>query len=179
MRDPRRFAFVDDPRLRFPARELQRYCSFLRAFGVRHAGEMVFRHEGRAVAGLSLIWKKSALPDSVGLGLSVQSYVEFNIGSLSSTAPVAGESSLGLTPREQEVAQLACRGCTNSDIARRLHIGLATVKTHLIHIFGKIGVSNRAALVSRMLSGSHAPAGVLVSFTSESVVDSCLDPDLS
>lgn len=153
LQDRRRFALLNDPRIDFPPEERRRYWRFLSSFGARYAGEMVFCHQGRAVAGLSLIWrKKSAPPDSVGLGLSVQSYVEFNIGSQCTAPPIAGEWSHSLTPREQEVARLTCCGCTNADIARRLNITLATVKTHLIHVFGKTGVSNRAALVNRILS---------------------------
>ena len=39
-------------------------------------------------------------------------------------------------------------GNTNAVIAGRLHISHATVKTHLIHIYDKLGVSDRAAAVA-------------------------------
>jgi ATP/maltotriose-dependent transcriptional regulator MalT len=50
---------------------------------------------------------------------------------------------------------VVCRGLTNEQIAWHLNIGLATVKTHLIHIFKKAGVETRGELISRMLSTSQ------------------------
>jgi DNA-binding NarL/FixJ family response regulator len=51
-----------------------------------------------------------------------------------------------LTPREQEVAALACRGLSNADIADRLVVSVRTVESHLYSAYGKLGVSDRAAL---------------------------------
>jgi ATP/maltotriose-dependent transcriptional regulator MalT len=53
-----------------------------------------------------------------------------------------------LSSRELEVLQLVAEGASNRDIASRLHISQATVKSHLIHIFGKLGVSDRTAAVT-------------------------------
>jgi DNA-binding NarL/FixJ family response regulator len=53
-----------------------------------------------------------------------------------------------LSSRELEVLQLVAEGDSNSEIAIRLHISQATVKSHLIHIFGKLGVSDRTAAVT-------------------------------
>ena len=53
-----------------------------------------------------------------------------------------------LSSRELEVLQLVAEGDSNSEIASRLHISQATVKSHLIHIFGKLGVSDRTAAVT-------------------------------
>lgn len=49
----------------------------------------------------------------------------------------------GLTDREQAVAERVARGLTNAEIARELHVGLATVKTHLVNINIKLGTTNR------------------------------------
>jgi len=54
----------------------------------------------------------------------------------------------GLTPRETEVLQLVAEGLRNEDIATRLVISTVTVKTHINHIFGKIGAADRAQAVS-------------------------------
>ncbi len=56
-----------------------------------------------------------------------------------------------LSPREIEVLQLVAKGNSNRDIGKALHISTATVKTHLIHIFGKLGVSDRTAAVTAAL----------------------------
>ena len=53
-----------------------------------------------------------------------------------------------LSSRELEVLQLVAEGASNSDIAGRLHISQATVKSHLINIFGKLSVSDRTAAVT-------------------------------
>lgn len=53
-----------------------------------------------------------------------------------------------LTPRELEVLTLVARGLSNGEIARELFIGEATVKTHLLHVFDKLGVSDRTAAVT-------------------------------
>ena len=56
-----------------------------------------------------------------------------------------------LTPREVEVLQLLAFGHTNRDIADQLFISPDTVKTHLEHIFEKLGASDRTAAVAEAL----------------------------
>jgi DNA-binding NarL/FixJ family response regulator len=53
-----------------------------------------------------------------------------------------------LSGRELEVLQLVARGTNNRQIGKALHISEATVKTHLIHIFNKLGVDDRTAAVT-------------------------------
>jgi DNA-binding NarL/FixJ family response regulator len=53
-----------------------------------------------------------------------------------------------LSAREIEVLMLVARGTSNKLIARELEIGETTVKTHLLHIFSKLGVDDRTAAVT-------------------------------
>jgi DNA-binding NarL/FixJ family response regulator len=53
-----------------------------------------------------------------------------------------------LSARELEVLTLVARGTINKIIARDLRISEATVKTHLLHIFAKLGVDDRTAAVT-------------------------------
>ena len=71
-------------------------------------------------------------------------------------APAAGDPSAralvaALTEREREVAVLMTQGLTNNQIGTRLHLSLASVKSHLTSLFVKLGVDNRvsAAMIIR------------------------------
>ncbi|MBV9278899.1 MAG: response regulator transcription factor, partial [Chloroflexi bacterium] len=57
-----------------------------------------------------------------------------------------------LSDREVEVLRHVARGASNKEIAGQLWISEATVKTHLIHIFGKLGVADRTAAVTAALN---------------------------
>jgi DNA-binding NarL/FixJ family response regulator len=59
----------------------------------------------------------------------------------------AAELPDGLTPREAEVLSLIAAGLTNTEIADRLVVSAATVKSHVNHIFAKAGVRDRAQAV--------------------------------
>ena len=51
-----------------------------------------------------------------------------------------------LSPRERDVAALACLGCTNKEIGRRLSISPETVKTHLRNVLIKFNLRTRSEL---------------------------------
>jgi DNA-binding NarL/FixJ family response regulator len=53
----------------------------------------------------------------------------------------------GVTAREQEVLALIARGLSNDEIASRLHLGIATVKTHIGRLLHKLAARDRAQLV--------------------------------
>ncbi|MFN8074803.1 MAG: response regulator transcription factor [Kineosporiaceae bacterium] len=53
-----------------------------------------------------------------------------------------------LTPREVEVLRAVARGLSNAEIGRELFIGEATVKTHLLRAFAKLGVDDRTRAVT-------------------------------
>ena len=65
-----------------------------------------------------------------------------------------------LTPREREVTRMVARGMSTEEVARELIIGVATVRTHLYRVRTKLGVRDRAQLVSLAYrSGLIQPAG--------------------
>ncbi|GAA2066237.1 response regulator transcription factor [Catenulispora yoronensis] len=64
---------------------------------------------------------------------------------LQAPAPAPAE---GLTDRELDVLKLIAAGTTNREAARALFISEATVKTHLLHVYAKLGVRDRAAAVA-------------------------------
>lgn len=60
----------------------------------------------------------------------------------------SGRGPKKLSPREQEVLQLLAYGKANKEIARDLGIGAQTVKTHISHIFTKLGAADRTGAVA-------------------------------
>lgn len=55
---------------------------------------------------------------------------------------------VGLSDRERQALALVAQGLSNREVAARLYVTEATVKTHLIHAFAKLGVDNRTAAVA-------------------------------
>jgi DNA-binding NarL/FixJ family response regulator len=76
------------------------------------------------------------------LAPSVASTLIGLVGAVGTTGPDA------LSPRELEVLRLVAEGATNQVAARRLLISETTIKTHLLHIYAKLGVRDRAAAVA-------------------------------
>ena len=54
-----------------------------------------------------------------------------------------------ITPAEQEVMRLVAQGLTNVEVAQRLYVSRETVKTHLSHVFNKLGIHSRAEVGAR------------------------------
>jgi DNA-binding CsgD family transcriptional regulator len=55
-----------------------------------------------------------------------------------------------LTPTERDVAEQYARGCSSKEIARSMYVSDNTVRTHLAHIFDKLGVHRKAELILRL-----------------------------
>ncbi|MEV6934952.1 response regulator transcription factor [Streptomyces sp. NPDC051132] len=66
-----------------------------------------------------------------------------------------------LTPREKEITRMVARGMSTEEVARELTIGVATVRTHLYRVRTKLGVRDRAQLVSLAYRSGliHSAAG--------------------
>jgi two-component system nitrate/nitrite response regulator NarL len=63
----------------------------------------------------------------------------------------ATEAGPTLTIREQQVLELISEGLSAPEIAARLMLSVATIKTHLKTLYQKLGVSDRAAAVARAM----------------------------
>jgi two-component system, NarL family, response regulator LiaR len=79
---------------------------------------------------------------------STQALIRAATRTLSGRSPTVEE---GLTAREKEVLALVVEGLGNQQIAERLTITLATVKYHIQHLYGKLGVRTRTGLVAQAL----------------------------
>ncbi|AOR31680.1 DNA-binding response regulator [Streptomyces fodineus] len=93
---------------------------------------------------------ESVLSGDAGLSPSVQRRL---LERLSQPEPEAGPPATaegapdGLTARETEVLLLIAEGLSNQEIARKLHVSTATVKTHINNLFAKTGLKDRAQAV--------------------------------
>jgi DNA-binding NarL/FixJ family response regulator len=65
-----------------------------------------------------------------------------------SAAPPEPELPDDLTPREAEVLALIAEGLSNAEIAERLYVSAATIKSHINHLFAKAGLRDRAQAVN-------------------------------
>jgi two-component system, NarL family, nitrate/nitrite response regulator NarL len=63
----------------------------------------------------------------------------------------SGGTEIVLTSREREILALTAQGLLAPEIGRRLYLSPATVKTHLQRLYGKLGVSDRAAAVAEAM----------------------------
>ncbi len=95
---------------------------------VRAAAEGQVLLQGQSAAGLLAGLARSSSPG----------------GATQPERPAQSAQDVGLTEREQEVLRLIARGFSNAEIAQHLVVSEATVKTHINHIFAKLGARDRA-----------------------------------
>jgi DNA-binding NarL/FixJ family response regulator len=94
----------------------------------------------------------------VALDPAVQRHlVEALAGGAAATGQGAPALPDGLTPREAEVLALIADGLSNAEIAGRLVVSEATVKSHVNHLFAKIGAHDRAQAVAYAYRNHLAP----------------------
>lgn len=134
---------------RQPAASNQLYQGFLHRYAVVDVVEVIAHVDARPVAGISLLRHADLGPFSAhelnGL-LPLHGLMQMAAQSL----PSEHDRLQQLTPRERQIALLLRDGASNKELARELDLGLPTVKTHLLNLFRKQGVSNRTELVAAL-----------------------------
>ncbi|MEV6054074.1 response regulator transcription factor [Streptomyces sp. NPDC052107] len=91
---------------------------------------------------------ESVLSGEAGLSPSVQRRLLERLSQPEPSSPATVEAPPdGLTARETEVLLLIAEGLSNQEIARKLHVSTATVKTHINNLFAKTGLKDRAQAV--------------------------------
>jgi DNA-binding CsgD family transcriptional regulator len=170
-RDPFAPARLPDPNITLATpRDLgeasEWYVEELASTSLRPAANMYFRAAGRVVAGISLVRQLQApelSPSEIAALRRLHRYFGF---SYAACALVKSQNGNGqapehptLTAREREIFSLMRRGASYDSIGHELGISRATVKTHVKHMFKKLGVANRyEAMVAELNSGSPRSA---------------------
>jgi DNA-binding CsgD family transcriptional regulator len=134
---------------RQPIRDNHRYQRFLQRYGVVDVVEVFVHRAGQPQAAISMLRtaEQGAFTNQQLSQLSaLQTLLHLAVAQL----PCADDGLSQLTPKERQIALLLREGASNKQLARALDIGLPTVKTHLINLFRKTGVSNRTELVSSL-----------------------------
>ena len=113
----------------------------LHAVGRLWPSRRLFQFDKELIASLRMLSEKERRPeDEVAADLLAQALAERD----------AAEACLrrwrALSPREQDVAALVCLGCTNRQIAARLHISPETVKTHVRNVLYRFDLHSKAEL---------------------------------
>ncbi|MBB1487644.1 response regulator transcription factor [Oceanospirillum sediminis] len=163
--NPQRFAdkdltvvTLDSQMSPYMLRQTLYYQEFMQPYNHRYVADMFFRQDGDIVAVLSMLRtdKLGAFTsDELSLLRKLQPFMEYSLNSVYLPERNRQREQISnryqLTSRELDTLELVISGASNKAIASHLGLGLATVKTHLHHIFQKTGASSRSELVARML----------------------------
>jgi len=134
---------------RQPLRNNRRYEAFLQQHGVIDVVEIFAHRAGQPTAAISLLRDAESgrfTPDQLARLDALQTLLQMAVAH---TPPCVDRLS-ELTPRERQLALLVRDGASNKELAQTLNVGLPTIKTHLINLFRKTGVTRRTELVNRL-----------------------------
>ncbi|MGP0015003.1 helix-turn-helix transcriptional regulator [Pseudomonas sp.] len=131
---------------RQPPRDSRRYQHFLQRYGVVDVVEVLAQRAGQPQAAISLLrtaGQGAFTGDQLAQLNALQSLLQMAVANMQPCE----DALLELTPKERQIALLLRQGASNKQLAQELAVGLPTIKTHLINLFRKTGVSSRTELV--------------------------------
>ncbi|CRM33152.1 CsgBAC operon transcriptional regulatory protein [Pseudomonas sp. 22 E 5] len=134
---------------RQPLRDSRRYRDFLARYGVVDVVEIVAHRADQPQAAISLLRTAEQgvfTLDQLAQLNALQVMLQMAVANMQPT----DDGLAGLTPKERQIAWLLRQGASNKQLAQALDVGLPTIKTHLIHLFRKTGVSSRTELVAAL-----------------------------
>ena len=134
------------------------YREFMLPLDHRHVADMFFRSGSDIIAVLTMLRNTTLGPytaQELQLLRTLQPFLEYTLNREYQPRRFRERKEIcqayGLTEREVDVVELIVGGASNKVIARELQLSLATVKTHVQHVFQKAGVSSRTALSALLL----------------------------
>ncbi|USD67431.1 helix-turn-helix transcriptional regulator [Vibrio sp. SCSIO 43136] len=131
------------------------YQEFLAPMNMEHVADMFFRDaKGNIVAVLTMLRSNTSPPFSeqeLIVMKSIHQFVQFTLKTyflpLQAQFKQVAKEEYALTDREMDVLEYVTKGMDNNEIAQTLAVSLATVKTHINHIYRKTEVINRTQLL--------------------------------
>lgn len=136
----------------------QYYLQFMLPLNHRHVADMFFRRGNDIIAVLTMLRAADSGPfsqEELALLRDLQPFLEYSLNAVYLPRRYRERDSVqqrySLTDRELDVVELIVAGASNKHIARELGLSLATVKTHLQHVFHKLGVSSRTGISALVL----------------------------
>lgn len=140
------------------------YRGFMQPLSHRHVADMFFRRNTTDIIAVLTMLRTSELgpftAPELALVRNIQPFLEYTLNTVYLPRRYRQRDRVQkvyqLTDRELDVVELIVAGASNKMIARQLELSLATVKTHLQHVFQKLDVSSRtgvSALVLGALDG--------------------------
>lgn len=132
------------------------YADFMARWKIQDTAEIFFRkRNGDPILGLSIVRENQNMPFTVQDQRVLESFYQLSKKYFyhhTDTIDKADMSaSYSLTKKEIAVLEQLMNGINNSEISLNLNCSLATVKTHVQHIYQKINVKNRQELICKFL----------------------------
>ncbi|MFQ5659727.1 MAG: helix-turn-helix transcriptional regulator [Gammaproteobacteria bacterium] len=131
------------------------YKEFMAPRHYDHDTDVFFRQDGRIIAVLSLLRDDTLGPFSekeIDLIHHIQPFLEYSLNNIYLPKRFSERDfflkKYALTDRELDVVEIVMAGAETKTMANELNLSLATVKTHLQHIFNKVGVHSTKELIS-------------------------------
>ncbi len=144
----------------------QYYRDFMVPNDHRHVADMLFRSAGKIIAVVTMLRAASKGPftqQELAHLRKLQPFLEYALNCVYLPKRVEqrrdAQARFSLTDREVDVLELVVAGASNKEVARELGLSLATVKTHIQHLFQKAEVSSRTALSARLQSDVFGSGG--------------------
>lgn len=133
------------------------YKDFISPWGVQDIVELFLRVDDKLVAGFALFISKQQpeiLQEDLRKAQKLHKFMQFSLEQTLIT-PKQNQfedfcNNFALTPKERMVVELVSQGLPNKTIATNLDCSLATIKTHLQHIFYKTGVNSKTEITSQL-----------------------------
>ena len=135
----------------------EKYQDFMHDYQLKDEADIILWAGGAPLASIALIKMQNDCPFEVDFNLEqTRKFMQFNFELLPTIKKINLQSDLKnqfhFTAKESLIAELLYEGCANKEIAAKLCIEPATVKTHLINIFDKLKVHSRTQAVAYISS---------------------------